>query len=354
MREQVKQLRKQELYRSLNKDREGQEAIKSYQKIYCNESFVLRQYYPIQLNLYNAAYNDSIVSAKRINDCTRINKYFESINDVLKKEDKYIGFAQNLSGRNKELKKKCSGFLYRVLLILDFIINRVIPKVSFTKKLYFALRKKVNRPLSSAELFGRLVSCGFEIIDYHDNGKHTVFVAKKIDEPDFNFSPTYGPIIKLKRYGENNELINVYKLRTMHPYSEYLQDFIYKKNDLSDNGKFKNDFRITPWAKFLRKCWLDEIPMLINLFKGDLKLIGVRPISRQYFNLYPEKLKNLRKMVKPGLVPPFYADMPDSLDEIISSEIRYIESYLKNPWKTDFLYLLAILKNIFFNKARSK
>ncbi len=91
----------------------------------------------------------------------------------------------------------------------------------------------------------------------------------------------------------------------MHPpYSEYIQQFVYEKNRLEKGGKFKDDFRVTTLGKFLRKFWLDELPMLINVLKGDIKIVGVRPLSSHYYNLYSEELKQYRIKFKPGLIPP--------------------------------------------------
>jgi lipopolysaccharide/colanic/teichoic acid biosynthesis glycosyltransferase len=104
----------------------------------------------------------------------------------------------------------------------------------------------------------------------------------------------------------------------------------------------------------MRKCWIDELPMLINLFKGELKLVGVRPISRHYFSLYTKELQEKRINAKPGLLPPFYSDMPKTLEEIVDSELKYLHSYKKNPFSTDFRYFVSILNNIVFRKSRSK
>ena len=103
----------------------------------------------------------------------------------------------------------------------------------------------------------------------------------------------------------------------------------------------------------MRKVWIDELPMLVNLLKGEIKLVGVRPLSQHYYNLYSVELQQKRIKHKPGLVPPFYKDMPKELDEIMESEMRYLEAYEKAPFKTDVTYFFAAVGNIFFKHARS-
>jgi lipopolysaccharide/colanic/teichoic acid biosynthesis glycosyltransferase len=85
-----------------------------------------------------------------------------------------------------------------------------------------------------------------------------------------------------------------------------------------------------------------------------MKIVGVRPISKHYFSLYCQELQELRVKVKPGLLPPFYADMPKTLDEIQASEMKYLRSCEKNgSFFTDLSYLWKIIVNILFKKARS-
>ncbi len=139
----------------------------------------------------------------------------------------------------------------------------------------------------------------------------------------------------------------------MHPYSEFIQEMLYSVNSLQEGGKFKDDFRVTSWGRIMRKLWLDEWPMLINLVKGDLKLVGVRPISNQYASLYSPEHQHRRLKFKPGLVPPFYADLPKTIHEIEESERRYLEAYEKNPIKTDIKYFFKIANNIFIKRKRS-
>ena len=58
----------------------------------------------------------------------------------------------------------------------------------------------------------------------------------------------------------------------MYPYAEYLQEYIYHNNDLKKGGKFNNDFRVSTQGKFMRKFWIDELPMFKNLIVGDIKM----------------------------------------------------------------------------------
>jgi lipopolysaccharide/colanic/teichoic acid biosynthesis glycosyltransferase len=94
--------------------------------------------------------------------------------------------------------------------------------------------------------------------------------------------------------------------------------------------------------------------MIINIIRGDIKLVGVRPLSEHYLGLYREDVKKIRSEIKPGFIPPFYADLPKTLEEIMESEKRYMELYLKNPIRTDMLYLMKSLRNVFLRGVRSQ
>ncbi len=300
----------------------------------------------------NIDYN-SIINFHKINDVRYINKFFEKINSLLPRNGVYIGTFESSNQRKERILSKYPKIYGYPFYFGTFILKRIFPKWAFTKKIYFFLTQGKNRYLSLAEVLGRLVSCGFEIIDYAEPNNQTFFVVKKVKEPSFDENVSYGPLFGMRRIGKNGKVIKVYKIRTMHPYAEYLQSFIHKKNNLSGNGKFKNDFRITTWGKIFRKFWIDELPMLLNLIKGDLKLVGVRPLSQHYLSLYPDSLRNLRLKTKPGLVPPFYADMPKTFTEIVKSEETYLTEYFQNPIKTDIKYFYYCFKNIFFRQARS-
>ena len=128
---------------------------------------------------------------------------------------------------------------------------------------------------------------------------------------------------------------------------------MFEQNNLQNGGKLKEDFRVTGWGRIFRQLWIDELPMLYNWLKGEMKLVGVRPLSSHYFSLYPEDMQELRTTVKPGLVPPFYADMPDTFEEIVESERRYINAYHDKPIRTDIRYFFKAMYNIVIKRERS-
>ena len=295
----------------------------------------------------------NVVNMKQVNQIRRINRFFEAVNHLISNGGIFIDHAETYKLRKKNILNKYPSGLNWMIYFIDFIWKRIFPKIFFLRDIYFLFTAGYNRVLSKAEVFGRLYSCGFEIVDEKMIDDRQFFVARKIREPFYDANPTYGPLIRLHRYGKDGKKIGVYKLRTMHAYSEYLQEYIYKCNRLAEGGKFKDDFRVTTIGGFMRKFWIDELPMFINLFKGDMKLVGIRPVSHHYFGLFSKELQEKRTKHKPGLIPPFYVDLPKTMEEIERTEMRYLEAYEKHPFRTDWLYFWKAMYNIFVKKARS-
>lgn len=98
-------------------------------------------------------------------------------------------------------------------------------------------------------------------------------------------------IFKQKRIGLNNEEFSLLKFRSM--------------NDARDkNGMYlPDDERITKFGKFIRSTSLDELPSLFNIIKGDMAVIGPRPLPTRYLNRYTKKQLR-RHEVRPGLSSP--------------------------------------------------
>ncbi len=96
------------------------------------------------------------------------------------------------------------------------------------------------------------------------------------------------PFFFQSRPGKNGKIFKIVKFKTM--------------NDRKDeNGKLLPDSeRLTKVGKFVRKTSLDEIPQLLNVIKGDMSLIGPRPLLTQYLHLY-SNFQNRRHEVKPGI-----------------------------------------------------
>ncbi|MDL2262592.1 sugar transferase [Bacteroidales bacterium OttesenSCG-928-I21] len=308
-------------------------------------------------NIHNLAENrfSTIINLARTNEIRGINDFFVSVHDKLPYEGIYVGCFLPKSQYKKKFLSKYPFGINHVFYTFDYIFKRIFPKWGFTREIYFWATNGRNRILTKSEVFGRLYAAGFEIEDEFKAKGLTYFKAIKKKEPIRHEIFNHGPIVKLNRVGKNGREFKVYKFRTMHSYSEFLQSYIYEKNSLREGGKFNHDIRITTLGACMRKYWLDELPMLLNLLKGDMKLVGIRPLSKHYFSLYSEELQEKRTKVKPGLLPPFYADMPKTLDEIQASELKYLNECEKNgTFSTDIKYLWHIFVNIVFRKARSK
>lgn len=242
------------------------------------------------------------------------------------------------------------------IFTLHFLWHRVMPKLRLTKGLYFTITKGKRRTFNRVEVLGRLYRAGFEVVNEEYRLGEFYVLARKVKAPIWNDKPSGGLLIKLQRIGKDGKMIGVYKFRTMYSYSEYLQPYIYEHNHLQQGGKFANDYRVTPWGRWMRRLWIDELPMFINFIKGDMKLVGVRPLSRHYFSLYTKEMQELRTKVKPGLLPPFYYERqtPNTIEEVQASERRYTEAYLEHPFLTDMKYFFGTIGNILFRGKTSK
>jgi lipopolysaccharide/colanic/teichoic acid biosynthesis glycosyltransferase len=295
-----------------------------------------------------------IINLHKINDIKKLDEFIDAVNSKLEMNGYFFCCVETKDQRKKRLLKKFPPLLNYIYYLFDFMVKRVLPKLKFTRPIYLFLTHGNNAVISRAEALGRLSRGGFRIRQESFIGNHLCIEAKKIFDPLSKNGSNYGPLIALPRIGKDGKMIKVYKLRTMHPYSEYIQDYVYSVHDLQNGGKFKNDFRITSWGAVCRKIWLDEYPTFINLALGEMKLVGVRPLSRQYFELYRKDVQERRTQYKPGLIPPFYADMPEDLDAIQASELKYLNSYDRHPLLTDFRYFWKSMWNILFRHARSR
>ena len=96
------------------------------------------------------------------------------------------------------------------------------------------------------------------------------------------------PFFFQRRPGKNGQIFNIIKFKTMTDERD------------AEGNLLPDEKRLTAVGKFVRKTSIDEIPQLINVLKGDMSLIGPRPLLPQYLSLYSERQKK-RHDVKPGI-----------------------------------------------------
>ncbi|MGF7399133.1 sugar transferase [Thermoanaerobacterium thermosaccharolyticum] len=146
-----------------------------------------------------------------------------------------------------------------------------------------------------------------------------------------------GPILfKHKRLGLNGKLINVYKFRTMVVNAQEVLEKILSedpdlKKEYEETFKLKNDPRLTKIGKILRKTSLDELPQLFNVLKGDMSLVGPRPIVLEEINMYKEYGKYLLRVL-PGVTGLWQVSGRNDVDyeERIKMDMHYIMNW--NLW----------------------
>ena len=284
-----------------------------------------------------------------------LNTFLNKANEAMV-EGGYLWCHSRTSGLKRDIiLHSHPGFIGKLIYFFHYLWHRVFARMKYTRWFYMWLTKGKNRSYSRVELLGRMYRAGFEIVDERFHRGEFFIIGQKFRAPIWNDEPTYGPLVKLNRVGFKGDMIGVYKFRTMYPYSEYLQPYLLEHEGLQKGGKFANDYRVNFWGKKLRSSWLDELPMFINILKGQMKLVGVRPLSRQFFSLYTPEMQELHISVKPGLLPPFYYDAvtPETIEDVQASEKRYIEAYHQRPFATDWRYFWGTVGNILFKHKRS-
>ena len=139
-----------------------------------------------------------------------------------------------------------------------------------------------------------------------------------------------GPIFfSHKRIGKNGKIIGIYKFRSMVSNSEEIfKNFTEEqKKEFEKNFKLDDDPRITKIGGFLRKTSLDELPQLLNIIKGDMRVVGPRPIVRAEVEKYGVCADKLFS-VKPGLTGFWQANgrSDTTYEERVQMDMYYIDN----------------------------
>lgn len=311
---------------------------------------------PAELESLAAGHPMLIVNRRGMNRIRHLNTLLNRSNELLAPGG-YLWCHARTSGLKREMiVQGHPGFVGKVMYALHFFWHRAMARMRLTRWIYMAVTKGKNRSYNRVELLGRMSRAGFKVIDERFHQGEFFLLGRKVDEPIWKDDPSNGILIKLNRVGYKGKMIGVYKFRTMYPYSEYLQPYMLDYAGLDNGGKFANDFRVNYFGRKLRGHWLDEIPMIINVLKGEMKLVGVRPLSPSYLALYKPEMQSLHISVKPGLVPPFYFEdpLPETLEDVQESEKKYIEAWQKHHFRTDWRYFWRVFGNILFNHKRSR
>lgn len=294
-----------------------------------------------------------VINLHGLNYVERLNSCLRALRDRVKENGYLVTWVHPLDTTYARLRASMPKTVFVFFYPLHFLLFRVVPKLPVVGKIYFYFTKGCNPNISKAEVLGRLVYNGFSIVACTEID-HKLYVVARADRPMLSVEPSFGPIAKLSRIGYQGRRITVYKFRTMYPYSEFIQDEIYNANrQIDGRSKFVNDYRITAWGNILRKYWIDELPQMYNWLKGDIGLVGVRALSEHKFSLYPREMQQLRIQYKPGLIPPLYADLPETFEDILSSEKTYLIEWSHRPFVTDCKYFVKALYNILVKGARS-
>ena len=142
------------------------------------------------------------------------------------------------------------------------------------------------------------------------------------------------PFFTQQRPGKNEKIFKLIKFRTMTNEKD------------ADGNPLPDEKRLTKYGKFLRSTSLDELPELFNILKGDMSIIGPRPLLVQYLPLYNKRQK-MRHLVRPGLSGLAQINGRNSLtwEEKFEDDVTYIENItFLGDMKIIFTTVLKVLK----------
>ena len=148
------------------------------------------------------------------------------------------------------------------------------------------------------------------------------------------------------RYGKNGKKFKMYKFRTMYENAQdMINDFTPEQmKEWKENFKLQDDPRITKVGKFLRKTSLDELPQIVNIIKGDLSIIGPRPVIEEELEKYGENKEKFLS-VTPGLTGYWQATGRSSTtyEQRMEMELYYIDHI--SP-KLDFKIFFKTIESV--------
>ena len=153
-----------------------------------------------------------------------------------------------------------------------------------------------------------------------------------------------GPVLfRQQRSGINGQPFTIYKFRTMVTNAEQLKHELAAMNEMSGPVfKVTNDPRVTPIGKFLRKFSLDELPQFFNVLRGEMSLVGPRPLPVDEVKRFNDLAHRRRLSVKPGLTCLWQVSGRNNVSDFkdwVRLDLEYIDNWslwldIKILWRT--------------------
>ena len=225
----------------------------------------------------------------KITESLRFDGKFEEIEDVLENYDAVFVAGVNSPCRNEILKycKRTGMPGFFLPHVGDAIMREAVHVKSFDSPVLYVNRTIVDPIYAFVKRAFDIVVSGFALIILSPIIIVTALTVKIYD---------HGPILyRQTRLTKEGKTFRILKFRSMRVDAE--------KDGVARLSSGDDDTRITPIGRFIRKCRIDELPQLINIFKGDMSVVGPRPerpeIAEQYYQTVPDF--KLRLQVKAGL-----------------------------------------------------
>lgn len=164
-------------------------------------------------------------------------------------------------------------------------------------------------------------------------------------------APAFFSQLRAGRYGRP---FRMWKFRTMVPNAEELLDDVKQQHGNEMDGpvfKLDRDPRVFSFGEWLRKLSIDELPQLLNVVKGDMSLVGPRPLPLYEVEAFSEMTHRRRLSVKPGITCEWQAggrNTITSFDQWVEMDLRYIDNW--SLW-LDFNILLRTIPAVLFRKG---
>jgi len=162
--------------------------------------------------------------------------------------------------------------------------------------------------------------------------------------------PKGSVVFSQKRVGKNGTLFTMYKFRSMCTDAEEQLDELLEHNEIEGAMfKMKEDPRVTKIGKKIRKTSIDELPQLLNVFKGDMTLVGPRPPLQREVDEYSQR-DLLRLSVKPGCTGLWQVRGRNDVhfEDMVEFDIEYIE---KQSLFNDLKIIFQTIKVMFLSKG---